>query len=186
MNIQSITYTDLERTSITIKHADQTIIVPLPCNTWHKEFIEEWLNDGNSIGEHYIPIEEIISDQLSQILEISQFEVDVLVLNEYPEFERQTWADQEKEAIGIINEGNFGAPILSEISAARNIELTVLAQKVIEKASRFRQIAAKAAGTRQALEDQIQNIKKEYDDSKITYDQAKDKIEAVQWTGLML
>lgn len=81
----------------------------------------------------------------------------------YPWFERDTWQDQEYEALTYqnwINNGSTGTapstPTLTGISAARGIPLPELVTRVIANANAWRQVAPQLAGQRQAYADQIE------------------------------
>ncbi|SIQ13592.1 hypothetical protein [Marinobacterium stanieri] len=81
----------------------------------------------------------------------------------YPWFERDTWKDQEYEALTYqswVNNGSTGAapstPTLTGISSARGIALPELVSRVIENSNAWRQVAPQLAGQRQAYADQIE------------------------------
>lgn len=83
-------------------------------------------------------------------------------IGQYPDFEIQTWQDQEREAITYqawINNGSAGsaplAPVLSAIVTARGIELSDLVTRVIANATAWRQLVPTLAGQRQAAADQV-------------------------------
>lgn len=85
-------------------------------------------------------------------------------IGQYPDFEIQTWQDQEREAITYqawVNAGSTGnaplTPVLSAIVTARGIELADLVTRVIANATAWRQLAPALAGQRQALADQVMN-----------------------------
>ena len=73
----------------------------------------------------------------------------------YPEAEVQSWPKQEAEARAYAADDTAATPLLSAMSAARGVELTVLAAKVIEKADLFALASGWAIGSRQACEDAI-------------------------------
>lgn len=81
----------------------------------------------------------------------------------YPWFERDTWQDQEYEALTYqswVNNGSTGTapstPTLTGISTARGIPLPELVSRVIDNANVWRQVAPQLAGQRQAYADQIE------------------------------
>lgn len=58
MQITSITYGNEEQTVLQVETSDQgTMSVPWPCETWHKEPIQEWIDDGNSISAWVDPVD---------------------------------------------------------------------------------------------------------------------------------
>jgi len=74
----------------------------------------------------------------------------------YPEGEVQSWAKQEAEARTYAADSEASTPLLGALSAARGIDLAVLAQKVIEKADLFAVASGQIIGTRQRCEDAIE------------------------------
>ena len=87
-------------------------------------------------------------------------------IGQYPDFEIQTWQDQEREAVTYqawLNAGSTGTapltPVLSAIVTARGIELHDLVTRVIANATAWRQLAPALAGHRQALADQVMQVK---------------------------
>lgn len=81
----------------------------------------------------------------------------------YPWFERDTWEDQEEEALAHqswVNNGSTGTapstPTLTGISTTRGIPLPELVTRVIDNANAWRQVAPQLAGQRQAYADQIE------------------------------
>ena len=51
-NIQSITYTNAENTSIKVVADDGEFHCSWPCNTWHNAVIQEWLAVPNTINPY--------------------------------------------------------------------------------------------------------------------------------------
>ncbi len=85
------------------------------------------------------------------------------IAGHYPWFERDTWQDQEYEALTYqswVNNGSSGTapntPTLTGISTARGITLPDLVARVIANAAAWRQEAPQLAGQRQAYSDQIE------------------------------
>ncbi|NVF15022.1 hypothetical protein [Vreelandella maris] len=73
----------------------------------------------------------------------------------YPDFERETWGDQEDEARAWTADKMAPTPTLTGIAEAREVTVEYLAPKVIQKADQYRALAASVAGKRQRLEDDI-------------------------------
>lgn len=73
----------------------------------------------------------------------------------YPDFERETWGDQEDEARAWTADNTAPTPTLTGIAEARGVTVEYLAPKVIEKANQYRALATSVAGKRQRLEDDI-------------------------------
>lgn len=73
----------------------------------------------------------------------------------YPQFEIDTWQDQEAEARAWLADNAAPTPTLSPIAAARGITMADLCARVIAKADAYRPAVAAVIGQRQALEDAI-------------------------------
>lgn len=79
-------------------------------------------------------------------------------LTNSPQTEILTWSEQEAEARAYTaSKQESDAPMLSSLSKARNIPLSMLCAKVIEKAEAYRSFIAYAIGKRQAYEDAIES-----------------------------
>jgi len=83
-------------------------------------------------------------------------------IGQYPDFEIQTWQDQEREALAYhdwLLTGSTGpaplTPTLIRIINERGIDLHDLVTRVINNAASWRQIAPQLAGQRQAMADEI-------------------------------
>ena len=75
--------------------------------------------------------------------------------NSYPQLERESWPQQEKEARAYLADPTASTPLLDALSAARGITKDTLAQKIVVKADQYTQAAGALIGKRQALEDAI-------------------------------
>ncbi len=80
--------------------------------------------------------------------------VGVLIAS-YPQVERESWAQQEKEARAYIADSTAVTPLIDAISAARGVTKDALAQKIVVKADTFASAVGALIGKRQALEDAI-------------------------------
>jgi len=87
-------------------------------------------------------------------------------IGQYPDFEIQTWQDQEREALAYhdwLLTGSTGpaplTPTLIRIINERGIDLPDLVTRVINNAASWRQIAPQLAGQRQAAADLIDDAK---------------------------
>lgn len=101
-----------------------------------------------------VDLEALRSTKLTEINRQSRIEAGALI-SAYPEFERLTWPDQEREARAWQSDNAAETPTLDAIAAARGLTLDDLVTRVIAKADAFRLAAGQLAGKRQALEDQI-------------------------------
>ena len=87
----------------------------------------------------------------------ASYESFVSQLTNSPQTEILTWSEQEAEARAYTaSKQESDAPMLSSLSKARNIPLSMLCAKVIEKAEAYRSFIAYAIGKRQAYEDAIE------------------------------
>ncbi len=87
----------------------------------------------------------------------ASYESFVSQLTNSPQTEILTWSEQEAEARAYTaSKQESDAPMLSSLSKARNIPLSMLCAKVIEKAEAYRRFIAYAIGKRQAYEDAIE------------------------------
>lgn len=58
MQITSVTYANEEETMLTVVTSDMgTLHVPWPCETWHKEPIDEWIAVPNTIAAWTDPVD---------------------------------------------------------------------------------------------------------------------------------
>ena len=87
----------------------------------------------------------------------ASYESFVSQLTNLPQTEILTWSEQEAEARAYTaSKQESDAPMLSSLSKARNIPLSMLCAKVLEKAEAYRSFIAYAIGKRQAYEDAIE------------------------------
>ncbi|WP_176243676.1 tail fiber assembly protein [Halomonas sp. CSM-2] len=92
----------------------------------------------------------------------------------YPDFERETWGDQEDEARAWTADNTAPTPTLTGIAEARGVTVKYLAPKVIEKADQYRTLATSVAGKRQRLEDDIAAALEAED---------REGLEAIEWSN---
>lgn len=79
------------------------------------------------------------------------------IAGRYPWFERDTWQDQEKEALAYQADPTAPTPNLTGITEWRDITVAELAQRVIANAAAWRAVAPDLCGQRQAASDQIED-----------------------------
>lgn len=110
------------------------------------------------INEADLPPLELAAAKSRRLAEIkSAADAEVApVRNQYPDFERETWPYQEREARAWTADNNAATPTLTDIGQARSKDLSYLAPKVIQKADAYRDIASAAAGKRQALAEAVE------------------------------
>lgn len=92
----------------------------------------------------------------------------------YPDFERETWGDQEDEARAWTADNTAPTPTLTGIAEARGVTVEYLAPKVIEKANQYRALATSVAGKRQRLEDDIAAALETED---------RESLETIEWSN---
>lgn len=58
MQITNIVYGNEAGSVLSVETSDQgTLSVPWPCETWHREGIQAWVDAGNTIGEWVDPVD---------------------------------------------------------------------------------------------------------------------------------
>lgn len=72
-----------------------------------------------------------------------------------PRSEVLSWDKQESEARALVQDASAITPLLSALAAARGLDKSELAQRVIAKADLFAETAGGLLGKRQALEDRL-------------------------------
>ncbi|GAB0151127.1 hypothetical protein [Marinobacterium sp. BA1] len=77
------------------------------------------------------------------------------IAGKYPWFERDTWQDQEAEALAYLADPSAPTPNLTGITQWRDITIDELAHRVIANAAAWRAVAPDLCGQRQAASDQI-------------------------------
>lgn len=55
MDIVSITYANAEQTQVIIETDEGTHSAPWPIQSWHRDLVQEWLDEGGVIGAHTEP-----------------------------------------------------------------------------------------------------------------------------------
>lgn len=98
-----------------------------------------------------------VNELIFSIRDSAQQEINILD-NSYPDFEKLTWQDQEREARAYLKDNSELTPTISAIAQARNIDLFDLANKIVNKADDYRSMAAAIIGKRQRIEDEIKKL----------------------------
>ncbi|KIX29396.1 hypothetical protein HW40_09720 [Mannheimia haemolytica] len=102
----------------------------------------------------------ISTEKSAKLAEINQkaqaFINDLAKYNETPQFERDTWLEQAKEAKAWVADPTVQTPTLELIAQMRGIPLDTLRQKAYEKAMAYQTVAAIVAGQRQGYEDRLE------------------------------
>jgi|GEM_PF-4102114 len=103
----------------------------------------------------YLPDLTVVKQQaLDELVHIFEERANVIA-GRYPWFERDTWQDQEYEAVTYLDDNNAPTPLLTGIATQRGITVAELAQRVIANATAWRAVAPDLCGQRQAAADQI-------------------------------
>ena len=79
------------------------------------------------------------------------------VESEYPSFERATWSTQKAEIEAWGLDSASLTPLLDNITVAREMDRVTLLNRTLAKVQAYNIQAAYLAGTRQKLEDEIDN-----------------------------
>lgn len=101
-----------------------------------------------------LSLEDQILAALREVREIAQAAADALI-GSYPDYERETWADQVREAEAVLSDDAGETPILGAIAAARGIPVADIAPRVIANRDAWRAAGAAIVAARQAAEDQL-------------------------------
>lgn len=107
-----------------------------------------------------------VNELIFNIRDRAQQEINILD-DSYPDFEKLTWQDQEREARAYLKDNSELTPTISAIAQARNIDLFDLANKIVNKADDYRSMAAAIIGKRQRIEDEIKILYIEKDIEKL-------------------
>jgi hypothetical protein len=113
-------------------------------------------SEVQAIIDNYDPLILLKSEAKARIVEQSQAYMQQ-VESKYPSFERATWPTQkaEIEAWGLDNTSL--TPLLNNIAIARKMDRVTLLGRTLAKVQVYNTQAAYLAGTRQKLEDEIDN-----------------------------
>jgi hypothetical protein len=162
MNIRNAKYNENGTIDCEIEH-DRYGWIPHTASENDPETLQVYariLNgEAGDIAEYVSPpvdLDKLLNDKLSELKQSAQAEADNLT-SSYPDFEKITWADQEREASAWLADNTVETPVLSAIAVARGLTLGELVPRVIDKAASFRTAASQIAGKRQALEDTLQS-----------------------------
>lgn len=110
---------------------------------------EKWVIDTEKQAEQF-------EQRRKTLLQTAISKCDVLknsLLADYPQTEIESFYKQELEAREYRASNSIDTPLLSQIATMRHIELTVLVDKVIDKANQFAKATGYLIGTRQHFED---------------------------------
>lgn len=99
-------------------------------------------------------LEDIRAEQLAAINAEARRRASALTAG-YPDFERQTWPTQEREALAWQADPSAPTPYLDGIATARGIAPEDMRAKTLEAVLAFRAASQYLVGTRQALRDAI-------------------------------
>ena len=73
----------------------------------------------------------------------------------YPEFEKQTWESQQREALAWADDDTVATPRIDALAGFRGIDRVLYLQKTLSKVQAFIQASNYLAGTRQKYADQV-------------------------------
>lgn len=100
------------------------------------------------------PVESLRIIKLAEINSEAQKVANALTSG-YPEFEKATWPDQQREALAWGADNSTPTPYLDQLAGFRGIDRVTYIQKTLAKVNAFRSAAAYLAGTRQKYEDRV-------------------------------
>lgn len=87
---------------------------------------------------------------IESINEAAENFVNTVINSSYPDFEKLTFATQQKEAYTWQADNNASTPNLDVIANARGLDRVTLIQKVLKKADTLERVSFQIAGQRQA------------------------------------
>jgi hypothetical protein len=137
------------------------------------EGTDQETNECRCERESEVPVDQLGIQAKISVTMASQFHMEEVITGQYPDYERQSWIDQEREARAYMNDPEGHYPLLMGISAARGLGLEDLAERVVKKADNFRALVAEFIGKRQAICDQIDEIVAEWEAGSITEAEAR-------------
>ncbi|WIX31196.1 hypothetical protein QO259_10125 [Salinicola sp. JS01] len=118
---------------------------------------QQILDSGIEIAPYEVPpvdVEALAASKLDEINRASEADLAEL-RRQYPQYEIDTWPQQEAEARAWQADNNAHTPTLDGIAARRGIAFDELVRRVIANAEAYRPIVTDVIGKRQRLEDQI-------------------------------
>lgn len=102
------------------------------------------------------PEPERITQQSLRIALTVEYERRMLVISSaYPPSERESWPVQTEEARQLLAGGAAATPWIDAAAAARGLDRSELAQRILGKAAAYAQVSGTMTGVRQAIEDRI-------------------------------
>ena len=129
----------------------------------HPEQLRPWASEQEALDYvagrqiYFAPPPTVDAQRPNKLFQINQhFEQAMAELvAQYPQMERESWPQQEKEARAYLADPTAATPLLDALATARGVAKDVVAQKIVAKADAFAAAAGALIGKRQALEDAI-------------------------------
>lgn len=106
----------------------------------------------NKFIRETLSLEDEITNTLNMIKQIYRDKMS-MVTKDYDQHEIMTWPVQIEEAKLVLAGELSDVIFLKEIANERGLNLTILAQRVLQNNAAFRYVTGKITGTRQRLED---------------------------------
>lgn len=128
----------------------------------------KWLKGGDLIYREEVVSKTVDEDtrlnahkaiKQASIRDKAQAFLDGVAQEEYPQWEIQTWSDQEAEAMAYQADSTSSTPTLDGICAGRGMKKDELAKRIIANASAWRPVAAGVVGQRLRFQDQLNAAK---------------------------
>ena len=120
----------------------------------------QWFSDNDvevqKIIDSFDSVGYLRSQARARVVEQSQMHMQQ-VESEYPSFERATWPTQKAEIEAWGFDATSPTPLLDNIAIAREMDRVALLNRTLIKVSTYNEQAAYLAGTRQKIEDLIDN-----------------------------
>lgn len=122
-------------------------------------------------------IDQLIANKLASIASSCEAEM-IALTGGYPDAEILSWSKQEMEARAYMLDNAASTPLIDALATARGIAKLDLAERIIAKADAFASYSGALIGKRQGLEDQLQALLTDLNNSiPVTTDQ----VMAISW-----
>lgn len=136
---------------------EDNAVIPADPQNRHWQEYQVWLAEGNTPEPSGTEptLEDLKQDKLQEINQWAD-ELSNRLTDSYPVSEVSSWYKQELEARAFLEDDEAPTPLLDSMSAARKLEKSILALRIIYKSDLFAVLSGHIIGGRQRLEDLIE------------------------------
>lgn len=125
-----------------------------PDNTEYKQVLAYIEAGGTVTGATGVSLAELKAAKLDDINNAASAAAARLTTG-YPDFELQTWPDQQREAVAWVANNTSPTPVIDAMAGYRGIDRVLYLQKTAAKVDYFRKASSYLVGTRQKYADQV-------------------------------